>query len=81
LSEIAHFISYTGTAMGGPVQSMAAYVGLLAEAGYLVTVYSASQQTDGISVRLNSRVRHVQKAGRVGRLPPLFRVVAPGAAG
>ena len=49
--------------MGGPVQGMAAYVGLLAEAGYLVTVYSASQQTDGLSVRLDSRVRHVQKAG------------------
>jgi glycosyltransferase involved in cell wall biosynthesis len=63
MPHIAHFISYTGTAMGGPVQGMAAYVGLLAAAGYPVTVYSASQQTDGVSVGLDSRVRHVQEAG------------------
>jgi glycosyltransferase involved in cell wall biosynthesis len=65
LPHIAHFISYTGTAMGGPVQGMAAYVGLLAEAGYPVTVYSAMKRTDGESVALDPRVRHVQEVGAV----------------
>ena len=60
MPHIAHFIPYTGTAMGGPVQGMAAYVGLLAGAGYPVTVYSASKRTDGESVGLDSRVRLVQ---------------------
>jgi glycosyltransferase involved in cell wall biosynthesis len=63
LRHIAHFIPYAGTAMGGPVLGMAAYVGLLAEAGYSVTVYSAARPIDGGSVRLDSRVTHVEGKG------------------
>src|ERR1039458_7604613 len=61
LPHIAHFISYTGTAQGGPVQGMAAYVGLLAEAGYPVTVFSVAKGPDGESVRLDARVRHAKE--------------------
>jgi glycosyltransferase involved in cell wall biosynthesis len=74
--DIAHFIPYTGTIMGGPVQGVAAYVGLLADAGYPVTVYSVAKGNDGESVRLDSRVRHVQaRAGWGGfrRSPALWR--------
>jgi glycosyltransferase involved in cell wall biosynthesis len=59
---IAHIIPYTGTALGGPVNGMAGYVGLLAEAGYSITVYSARKTTDGDSVRLDPKVRHVQES-------------------
>ncbi|HEY3854632.1 MAG TPA: glycosyltransferase [Verrucomicrobiae bacterium] len=59
-SEIAHFMAYTGTAMGGPVHSMAAYVQLLAENGWRVTVCSSSKKSDGDSVQLDSRVKHIQ---------------------
>ena len=41
---------------------MAAYVGLLSQADNPVTVYSARKRTDGQSVVLASRVRHVQEA-------------------
>ena len=40
---------------------MAAYVGLLAEAGYPVTVFSVAKGADGESVRLDARVRHVKE--------------------
>jgi len=77
LPHFAHFISYTGTAMGGPVQSMAAYVGLLAEAGYPVAVYSAIKPTDGESIVLDARIRHVQEVGAgwggFRRCPALWR--------
>jgi len=63
LPPIAHFIPYTGTAMGGPVIGMAAYVSLLADSGYPVTVFSASNGTDGDSIHLDSRVRLVQERG------------------
>ena len=49
--------------MGGPVNGMAAYVGLLADAGYAVTVYSVLRGGDGASIRLGSKVRHVQGTG------------------
>ena len=47
--------------MGGPVHAMAAYVGLLAEAGYPITVYSARKQSDGPSIELHSKVRLVRE--------------------
>jgi glycosyltransferase involved in cell wall biosynthesis len=56
-TEIAHFIAYTGTAMGGPVRAMAAYVDFLARQGCPVTVYSPWQKADGASVRLHDGVR------------------------
>ncbi len=58
--EIAHFIAYTGTAMGGPVHSMAAYTHYLAESGWSVTIYSSSKKNDGASVQLDPRVKHIQ---------------------
>jgi glycosyltransferase involved in cell wall biosynthesis len=77
LPHIAHFIPYTGTAMGGPVNGMAAYVGLLAETGYAVTVYSVSKSVEGESVRLDSRARLVrelgQRWGSFRRCPALWR--------
>ncbi len=69
MPEIAHFIAYTGTAMGGPVQSMAAYARLLANGGCSVTVYSSVKQTDGDSVQLDPRVKLVQ--GSAQELGPL----------
>ena len=63
MQPIAHFISCIGTATGGPAIGMAAYVGLLADRGCSVTVYSSSNETDGESVRLDSRVRLVQEPG------------------
>src|ERR1035441_10260447 len=42
---------------------MAAYVSLLAEAGYPVTVFSVAKGADGESVRLDARVRHVKEPG------------------
>ena len=75
--QIAHFIPYTGTIMGGPVHGMAAYVGLLAGAGYPVTVYSVEKRNDGESVRLDPRVGHRQEAqegwGSFRRSPALCR--------
>ena len=63
--------------MGGPVNGMAAYVGLLADAGYSVAVYSATKLTDGKSVSLDSRVRLVQETaagwGGFRRCPGLWR--------
>ncbi|HUM35312.1 MAG TPA: glycosyltransferase [Anaerolineae bacterium] len=47
--------------MGGPVNAMAAYTGLLAEAGYPVTVYSVRKPTDGGSFRLDPRVGRVEE--------------------
>jgi len=77
VTDIAHFISYTGTAMGGPVLSAAAYFRLLAEAGYPVTVFSATKPTDGESVGLDARVRLVQEKGAgwgtFRRCPALWR--------
>jgi glycosyltransferase involved in cell wall biosynthesis len=61
--QIAHFIPYTGTAMGGPVIGLAAYTSLLADFGYPITVYSALNGADGESVRLDSRVTLVQEPG------------------
>jgi glycosyltransferase involved in cell wall biosynthesis len=61
LPHIAHFISYTGTALGGPVNGMAGFVGLLAGRGYSVTVFSSVNGMDGESVRLDSRVCLVQE--------------------
>jgi glycosyltransferase involved in cell wall biosynthesis len=56
---------------------MAAYVGLLADAGCPVTVYSVAKGNDGESVRLDSRVRHSQEAragwGGFRRSPALWR--------
>ena len=40
---------------------MAAYVSLLAEAGYPVTVFSVAKGADGESVRLDARVRHAKE--------------------
>ena len=40
---------------------MAAYVRLLADAGYPVTVYSVLRGIDGESIRLDSRARHVEE--------------------
>jgi glycosyltransferase involved in cell wall biosynthesis len=60
MTEIAHFIAYTGTAMGGPVQSMAAYARCLANEGCSVTVYTSLQKTDGNSIQLDARVNVVQ---------------------
>lgn len=63
--------------MGGPVLGMAAYAGLLADAGYAVTVYSVKRGTDGESFALDSRVRHVQESaagwGGFRRSPALWR--------
>jgi len=42
---------------------MAAYVSLLADSGYPVTVFSSSNGTDGDSIHLDSRVRLVQERG------------------
>jgi glycosyltransferase involved in cell wall biosynthesis len=64
MPEIAHFIAYTGAAMGGPVHSMAAYAALLANRGCSVTVYSVLKTTDGASVPLDPRVRLVQGVTR-----------------
>ena len=79
LVQIAHFIPYTGTAMGGPVMGMAAYVSLLAGSGYPVTVFSSLSGADGESVRLDSRVRLVQEPasawGGFRRSPALWRQV------
>ena len=61
--RITHFIPYIGTAMGGPVVGMAGYVVLLADAGYPVSVYCATKDIDGESVRLDTRVRCVHEAG------------------
>jgi glycosyltransferase involved in cell wall biosynthesis len=69
MPEIAHFIAYTGTAMGGPVQSMAAYTRLLASRGCSVTVYSSLKKTDGVAVQLDPRVKLVQ--GAAANLGPL----------
>jgi glycosyltransferase involved in cell wall biosynthesis len=56
---------------------MAAYTGLLADAGYPVSVYSVGKKNDGESVRLDSRVRHNQEAragwGSFRRCPALWR--------
>ncbi len=60
MPTVAHFIAYTGTAMGGPVVGLAGYTALLTEAGYGVTVYSARAAADGKSVALDARVRCVQ---------------------
>jgi glycosyltransferase involved in cell wall biosynthesis len=60
MPEIAHFIAYTGTAMGGPVQSMAAYAHFLARAGRSVTVFSAVKRSDGDSIQFDTRVKLVQ---------------------
>ncbi len=62
MPEIAQFIAYTGTAMGGPVQSMAAYARSLVDSGCSVTVYSTVKKKDGDSVRLDPRVKLVQAA-------------------
>jgi len=77
MPTVAHFIAYTGTAMGGPVVGLAAYTALLAQSGYAVTVYSARAATDGESVRLDARIRCVQEpAARWAgwrRTPALWR--------
>ncbi len=57
MPEIAHFIAYLGTAMGGPVHGMAAYANILAGRGGKVTVFSPSRSSDGPGIRLDSRVR------------------------
>jgi glycosyltransferase involved in cell wall biosynthesis len=62
MPEIAQVIAYTGTAMGGPVQSMAAYARSLVDSGCSVTVYSTVKKKDGDSVRLDPRVKLVQAA-------------------
>lgn len=63
--------------MGGPVLGMAAYVGLLADAGFSVMVYSTKRDTDGESFPLDSKVRHVQEPaagwGGFRRSPALWR--------
>jgi len=61
--EVAHFIPYTGTAMGGPVVGMAAYVGLLVNAGFSVRVFSVARKPDGESIRLDARVEQVRETG------------------
>lgn len=62
LPPIAHIIPCTGTAMGGPVQGMAAYTGLLARQGYPVRVLNCSQKEDGESVALDPRVHVIRGA-------------------
>ena len=79
MPQIAHFIPYTGTAMGGPVNGMAAYVSLLADGGWSVAVYSSPCEADGKCISLDSRVRMVQAPascrGGFRRSPDLWRQV------
>ncbi|MEI6377824.1 MAG: glycosyltransferase, partial [bacterium] len=62
MPEVGHFIPYLGSAMGGPVYGMAAYVALLARSGCPVTVFTVLNGADGESVRLDSWVRLIQEA-------------------
>ena len=68
MPEIAHFIAYLGTAMGGPVHSMAAYARFLVDGGCSVTVYSAARESDGESIQFDPRVKLVHGAA-TGRSP------------
>ena len=65
--------------MGGPVNGMAAYAGLLADGGWSVTVYSSPCEADGECISLDSRVRMVRAPascrGGFRRSPDLWRQV------